>query len=248
MPQFTDANVQRQYNDILNQLGANSGYTPVSMPEQSLDSITAQLAAAYRPQYEAAIAQRYGATKKQKAAIDVDAASRGMGTSTWVTDAKNRIMNAEAADIAGLEGDYASKLAGDAMDRYTDYLNDRLKLDQYNQQLALQLEGNAYDRAMDQYNSGMIEGTLPYQQLIFNWQQTQNAAKGGSGGSGGSRNSTNASKYTLEEANADAEKEADEIIGSIPKITSDAYKSAMKGFDFVKNPITIRTRRLGLDR
>ena len=243
MAQFGDTNLQNQYNNILSQLQASGGYTPMTMPEQSLDGITEQLAQIYRPQVERAIAQRYGATKQQKAAIDVDAASRGMSTSTWVTDAKNRIMNAEAADIAGLESDYASQLAGDALNQYNNYLADKLALDKYNQQLAAALEGDAYDRAMDQYGQGMIEGTLPYQQLMFQWQQTQNAAKGGSGGGSG-----NPAKYTPEEAEADANTEAENMFGDNAAIDKAAYRSAMPRFDFVKNPITLRTRKLGLGR
>lgn len=187
MALFGDANLQTQYDNILSHLSDSGAYTPLSMPEQTLDGITEQLAQIYRPQVERAIAQRYGATKQQKAAIDVDAASRGVGTSTWVTDAKNRIMNAEAADIAGLESDYISQLSGDALKQYQNYLGDKLKLDQYNQQLQAALGGAAYDQAMQQYGQGMIEGTLPYQQLQFQWQQTQNAAKGGGGGGGGSK-------------------------------------------------------------
>ncbi len=188
MALFGDANLQTQYDNILAQLQGSGAYTPLTLPEQTLDSITEQLAQIYRPQVEHAIAQRYGATKQQKAAIDVDAASRGMGTSTYVTDAKNRIMNAEAADIAGLESDYASQLAGDALSQYQNYLGDKIKLDQYNQQLQAAMESAAYDQAMEQYTQGMIEGTLPYQQLQFQWEQQQKAAKGGGGGGGKNNN------------------------------------------------------------
>ena len=183
MALFGDANLQTQYDNIRSQLQGSGAYTPLSLPEQTLDGIAEQLAEVYRPQVERAIAQRYGATKQQKAAIDVDAGSRGMGTSTWVTDAKNRLMNAEAADIAELESDYASQLAGDALTQYQNYLSDKLRLDQYNQQLQASMEGAAYDQAMQQYQQGMVEGTLPYQQLQFQWEQQQKAARGG-GGSG----------------------------------------------------------------
>ena len=173
MALFGDAKLQSQYDTIHSQLQGSGAYTPITLPEQSLDSITEQLAQIYRPQIERAIAQRYGATKQQKAAIDVDAASRGMGTSTWVTDAKNRIMNAEAADVAGLESDYASQLAGDALTQYQNYLSDKLKLDQYNQQLRATMEGAAYDQAMQQYQLGMLEGTLPYQQMQLEYEHQQ---------------------------------------------------------------------------
>lgn len=156
MAVFNDANLEKAYQSIYGQLQGSGGYTPLSMPEQTLDSITEQLAGALRPQFERAIAQRYGATKEQKARIDVDAASRGMGSSTWVTDAKNRIMNAEAADIAGLESDYASQLAGDALNQYNNYLGDKLALDQYNQKLAQALGDDAYARVMQQLSAGLI--------------------------------------------------------------------------------------------
>ena len=172
MATFSDANLEKAYNSIYNQLQGSGGYTPLSMPEQTLDSITEQLSGVLRPQYERAIAQRYGATKQQKAAIDVDAASRGMGTSTWVTDAKNRIMNAEAADIAGMESDYASQLAGDALNQYNNYLGDKLALDKYNQQLAQALGDDAYNRAMQQLSAGLINPV----------------GKGGKGGGGGKDN------------------------------------------------------------
>ena len=219
MALFGDANLQTQYDNILSHLSDSGAYTPLSMPEQTLDGITEQLAQIYRPQVERAIAQRYGATKQQKAAIDVDAASRGVGTSTWVTDAKNRIMNAEAADIAGLESDYISQLSGDALKQYQNYLGDKLKLDQYNQQLQAALGGAAYDQAMQQYGQGMIEGTLPYQQLQFQWQQTQNAAKGGGGG--GSSKPT----VTLE----DIYKYLDEKYGGVPTVTENAAKGVSGG-------------------
>ena len=41
---------------------------------------------------------------------------------------------------------------------------------------------------MQQYTQGMIEGTLPYQQLQFQWEQQQKAAKGGGGGGGKNNN------------------------------------------------------------
>lgn len=157
MAMFGDAKLQSQYDTVLKELQSSRGYTPLSIPEQSIDSITEQLAQIYRPQVEQAIQRRAAATKQQKAAIDVDAASRGMGTSTWVTDAKNRLMGAEASDIAGLETDYASQLAGDALSQYQNYLSNKMQLDQYNQQLAAALDADTYNRVMQQYQSGLVK-------------------------------------------------------------------------------------------
>ena len=175
--------LQDAYASNYQQMQNQGAYNPLSMQDQTLEGITEQLASVYRPQLEQQILTRYGATKKQKAAIDVDAASRGMGTSTWVTDAKNRLMNAEAADIAGMERDYASQLAGNALNQYQDYLNRKQNLDQYNQSLAIQLGDTAYNRAADQYNAGLIEGTLPqlqnqlaYNQAAWQYQRAQDQA------------------------------------------------------------------------
>ena len=165
--------LQDAYASNYQQMQSQGAYNPLSMQEQTLEGITQQLADVYRPQLEQQILNRYGATKKQKAAIDVDAASRGMGTSTWVTDAKNRLMNAEASDIASMERDYASQLAGDALQQYNNYLQDRQNLDRYNQSLAIQLGDTAYGRASDQYNAGLIDGTLP--QLANQLSYEQNA-------------------------------------------------------------------------
>lgn len=165
--------LQDAYASNYQQMQNSGAYNPLSMENQTLEGITDQLAAVYRPQLEQQILNRYGATKKQKAAIDVDAASRGMGTSTWVTDAKNRLMNAEAADIAGMERDYASQLAGNALQQYNNYLQDRQNLDRYNQALAIQLGDTAYGRAEDQYNAGLVEGTLPALQNQLAYSQNQ---------------------------------------------------------------------------
>lgn len=165
--------LQDAYASNYQQMQNSGAYNPLSMENQTLEGITDQLAAVYRPQLEQQILNRYGATKKQKAAIDVDAASRGMGTSTWVTDAKNRLMNAEAADIAGMERDYASQLAGNALQQYNNYLQDRQNLDRYNQALAIQLGDTAYGRAEDQYNAGLINGTLPQLQNQLAYDQNK---------------------------------------------------------------------------
>jgi hypothetical protein len=73
---------------------------------QSQAELANQIAAYLRPYTENAINARRQQTAQNRAAIDVDAASRGMGSSTWVTDAKLRQAQAEAADIANLENTF----------------------------------------------------------------------------------------------------------------------------------------------
>lgn len=77
---------------------------------QSQAELANQIAAYLRPYTENAINSRKQQTIQNRAAIDVDAASRGMTPSTWVTDAKLRQAQAEAADITNLENQYLSNL------------------------------------------------------------------------------------------------------------------------------------------
>ena len=56
------------------------------------------LETAYRAGYDQSVDARREATRRNNAAIDADAAARGMGASTWVTDAKMRQADSEAAD------------------------------------------------------------------------------------------------------------------------------------------------------
>lgn len=156
MATFSDANLEKAYNSIYNQLQNSGGYTPIAMPEKTLESITAELSPILRPQYEQAIKSLYGLTKQQKAAIDVDAASRGMGTSTWVTDAKNRAMNSVTEQVAGLESDYATQLASQALQQYQQWEADKAANDKYNQGLAHALGEDAYNRAIQQLQLGLI--------------------------------------------------------------------------------------------
>jgi hypothetical protein len=73
---------------------------------QSQAELANQIAAYLRPYTENAINARKHQTIQNRAAIDVDAASRGMTPSTWVTDAKLRQAQAEAADIANIENTF----------------------------------------------------------------------------------------------------------------------------------------------
>lgn len=118
---YPNAEFQKIYEQIYNSMGTE-------------DSIRDSIEAALRPQYDKAIADLQEQRLAQNAAIDVDAASRGMGNSTWVTDAKLQRLKALSANIANLEGDYASQLSSAV----------------YN---ALQgKEDDAYDRALDWFN------------------------------------------------------------------------------------------------
>lgn len=118
---YPNAEFQKIYEQIYNSMGTD-------------DSIRDSIEAALRPQYDRAIADLQEQRLAQNAAIDVDAASRGMGNSTWVTDAKLQRLKALSANIANLEGDYASQLSSAVYSALQDK------------------EDDAYDRALDWFN------------------------------------------------------------------------------------------------
>lgn len=82
----------------------------INVDQYTQQELANQIAAYLRPYTENAINARKHQTIKNRAAIDVDAASRGMGASTWVTDAKNRQAQAEASDLINLENTYLGNL------------------------------------------------------------------------------------------------------------------------------------------
>lgn len=102
-------------------------YTPMSREE-----IQADLTAALRPGYDLAIANRKKQTATNKANIDADAAARGMGASTWVTDVKDRQQDAEADDIATMESNYIATIAQQLMSALQAERANQMAADQFN--------------------------------------------------------------------------------------------------------------------
>lgn len=148
----------KDFQTLLSDATPSISYTPMSEAE-----IKSNLEAALRPGVDLAIARRKDQTLTNKANIDVDAASRGMGASTWVTDVKNRAQNEEADDIAYLESQYGATIAQQFMNALQQEKANQLAVDQYNAsakasalQSALGLAGDFYanDLAMAQQAAG----------------------------------------------------------------------------------------------
>ena len=152
----------RYYNAVLAQLQADQG------PERSDSQLKNYLTRMIRPTYDQAIAQRQQQTGQANAMIDTDAASRGMGTSTWVTDAKNRQRNSEAADIASLNSNYNSTLYDSLLGLINQRDQNRLNLMGQAQSIA----GNMYDRWKAEDDALKAQGS---------------GGGGGGGGDGGGR-------------------------------------------------------------
>jgi hypothetical protein len=135
-------------------------YNPVAVKEQSIDEITNQVNSYLKSYYDSAIRSRQNEAMANRAAIDADATSRGMGASTFVTDAKSRQMNAAASDIANLRGQQGSTLAQQVQAQYQNYLANKLsadttnaqnqaEIDKWNAQTRYALEELAYARAKE---------------------------------------------------------------------------------------------------
>lgn len=124
-----------------------------AMPSNS--SLAAENASILRPAYDHAITQRQQQTLYNRAEIDVDAASRGMGRSSYVTDVKDRAMDAEAADIARLEGEYAAALAAAVQEQYNRHLANKLAADQYNAQAMAAAQNTAFGYATTLHGSNL---------------------------------------------------------------------------------------------
>ena len=99
----------------------NPGPIPVELretrgPMTREEELRYNIESALRPLYDQSIAQLEAQRLAQNAAIDVDAYSRGMGGSTWVTDAKLQALRGINANIASLEADYNTKLYNQLQD------------------------------------------------------------------------------------------------------------------------------------
>lgn len=196
-PEYTslgNAKLDSYYQSFLKTLpNQQITYDPVQLEEQTVDSITGQVEKYLRNYYDQSIAARKKATAEQTAALDVDAASRGMSSSTFLSDMKNRQYMAEAQDIADLNSDYNANLAQTVQQQYNQYLSNKLnvdftnrsnqlEVDKWNASSQLALEELAYARALDAYKRAPSSGG-----------GSSIKSYGGNGGNGGS----SASDWTL---------------------------------------------------
>lgn len=104
---YTNAAFQAIYEkakqDQAPQLAA---YTPI---EES--TLLARIGAALRPFYDRAIEAVSKNRQRASAELDADAISRGMGSSTFVTDVKQRQQNEAQQDVLDLEREYGARLS-----------------------------------------------------------------------------------------------------------------------------------------
>jgi lysozyme family protein len=159
------------FDDLYSMIGA---YTPsISYAPTDEATIKNNIASYLRPAVDQAIANRGKQTVTNKANIDADAAARGMGASTWVTDVKNRQQNAEASDVATMESNYGATLAQQIAAALAQEKQNQLTAQQYNAAMqnnalsqALSLAGSFYNQSLADQNRGGGSGSGDLQAYI----------------------------------------------------------------------------------
>ena len=171
-------------------------YVPQQMSYTPLDEKTLadRIGAALRPVYEKAIAAIFRGNRHADAELDADAISRGMGSSTFVSDLKRRQDNAAADDVKELESDYGAKLA-DQLNKAMEGERDRL----------LEVEKfNAQQRSLATEQAFSAAKTLYDAYLEAKAAQEAELAKSGGGGGGGTAKKAEASTAEIKTSLAQA--------------------------------------------
>ena len=162
------------------QIAAANTITPgtINVEEQTQEDLARQVSAYLRPYTENAINARRAQTGKDRAAADVDAASRGMGSSTWLSDAKNRMAAAEASDITAMENEYLGNLGQQVFNSYQNYLNRAFQANMQNvaNDLAAQQANASNALAVNQFNANALMNADQYNAGMAYNAAAQNAA------------------------------------------------------------------------
>lgn len=165
-------NLQNYANQLYKSLIAQAptiDYTPRTEAQ-----LRDNLLKSYQASYDQSINNRRQATRQNRGAIDSDAASRGIGSSTWVTDAKLRQNDNEARDLTSLRANRDSTVAQQLAAALGNQEDNQLAVKQYNASLRSTALNNALSTAGTMYDKFKAEDPA-----------LQAAASGGGGGGGG---------------------------------------------------------------
>ena len=123
-------------------------YTPLD--EQTLAE---RISKVLRPVYEKAISALFRGNKRQDAELDADAISRGMGSSTFVTDVKRRQDNLTTEGVRDLETEYGAKLADQLYKAMEGERDRQLEVDKFNAQQQSAAMSQAFEAAKVLYEA-----------------------------------------------------------------------------------------------
>ena len=134
---------------------AKKDYAPQLISYTPLDekTLAERISAVLRPMYDRAIAAIFQGNKRADAELDADAISRGMGSSTYVTDVKRRQDNAAADDVRELESEYGARMA-DQLNKAMEGERDRqFEVDKFNAQQRSTAMEQAFSAAKTLYEA-----------------------------------------------------------------------------------------------
>ena len=149
----------RSFSDYYTEVSAY--FTPETVSYSPLDAgaISALLAKSLRPVYDSAIARRRETTAAYNANLDADAYARGIGSSTYVTDVKQRNYRDESRDVETLESSYGAQLAEKLYDALAAQSKQQLEVDKFNAEQINNAASRAYSAATALFNASKSSGS-----------------------------------------------------------------------------------------
>lgn len=143
-------------------------YAPTLMgyAETDMEALRETITAWLRPSYEQALKRQEKQAALYNGKLDADAWSRGMGSSTYVSDLKYRRQNELLENRANLEASYGAALAEQLYNAWEKQLEYRMEVEKFNAQAqndanqkALTAAGNLYQSYLSSLNRGTGSGS-----------------------------------------------------------------------------------------
>lgn len=130
-------------------------YTPnlVEYTPEDMETLRERIAAFLRPSYEAALKKQEKQAAQYNGQLDADAWSRGMGSSTYVSDLKYRRQNALLENRAEIESAYGAALAEQLYKAWEKQLGYRMEAEKFNAQARNEADQRARTEAGDLYRA-----------------------------------------------------------------------------------------------
>ena len=133
--------------------------TEIMLDAKTRESIANDVSAYLRPYYDMAAQERQQTAVQSRAELDADAYSRGMGSSTWLTDKKSRESMAAASDIASINAQYGAALSQGVSEQLGTYEQNKLAVAQQNAANKLSADSINAEEELNRYK-------LAYQMLL----------------------------------------------------------------------------------
>ena len=146
---YDDATFQAIYQKMKEQYAPQLvSYTPTDEA-----TLAERISKVLRPVYDKAIEALFKGRQRANAELDADAISRGMGSSTFVTDMKRRGENAAAENAQNLESEYGAKLADQLYKAMDSERDKQLEVDKFNAQQQSAANAQAFEAAKELYQA-----------------------------------------------------------------------------------------------